>query len=226
MSDGHGKTYRLWNPDHYRQESHSPEAKLPADDLVFFLLGVYKGLWRYVSIEDFLRFGAAVLLTVVLTALSIYFVYPNQPYSLDVFLFFGVFLLLGLAGSRSSFLILDRVFNRSLVSQDGKPNVIIYGAEDAGELALRWILRGQQQLYNPVGLLDDDPNLHGRVIHGINVLGGRNQLAALLEKLDVEGVIVSSCDLLEQEAGEELLSTCRAKGLWVRVLRMEFELVE
>jgi transposase len=38
MSDGHGKTYRPWNPDHYRQESHSPAAKLPEDDLVFFLL--------------------------------------------------------------------------------------------------------------------------------------------------------------------------------------------
>ena len=38
MSDSRGKSYRPWNPDHYRQESHSPEAKLPEDDLVFFLL--------------------------------------------------------------------------------------------------------------------------------------------------------------------------------------------
>ena len=38
MSDSRGKSYRPWNPDRYRQESHSPEAKLPADDLVFFLL--------------------------------------------------------------------------------------------------------------------------------------------------------------------------------------------
>ncbi len=38
MSDARGKPYRPWNPDHYRQEFHSPEAKLPQDDLVFFLL--------------------------------------------------------------------------------------------------------------------------------------------------------------------------------------------
>ena len=38
MSDAHGKPYRPWSPEHYRQEAHSPEAKLPADDLVFFLL--------------------------------------------------------------------------------------------------------------------------------------------------------------------------------------------
>ena len=38
MSDARGKTYRPWNPAHYRQEAHSPEAKLPQADLVFFLL--------------------------------------------------------------------------------------------------------------------------------------------------------------------------------------------
>jgi len=38
MSEQHGKTYRPWEPQRYRQEVHSPEAKLPEGDLVFFLL--------------------------------------------------------------------------------------------------------------------------------------------------------------------------------------------
>src|SRR5215813_1646400 len=38
MSDARGKTYRPWNPEHYRHAAHSPEAKLPQADLVFFLL--------------------------------------------------------------------------------------------------------------------------------------------------------------------------------------------
>ena len=38
MSDSRGKTYRSWEPQHYRHEAHSPEAKLPEGDLVFFLL--------------------------------------------------------------------------------------------------------------------------------------------------------------------------------------------
>jgi transposase len=38
MSEPGGKTYRPWEPQHYRQEAHSPEAKLPEGDLVFFLL--------------------------------------------------------------------------------------------------------------------------------------------------------------------------------------------
>jgi transposase len=38
MSDARGKPYRPWEPEHYRHEAHSPAAKLPQDDLVFFLL--------------------------------------------------------------------------------------------------------------------------------------------------------------------------------------------
>jgi transposase len=40
MNDPHGKTYRPWNPEAYRQQAHAPAAKLPPDDLVFFLLDV------------------------------------------------------------------------------------------------------------------------------------------------------------------------------------------
>ena len=38
MSAQHGKTSRPWEPQRYRQEVQSPEAKLPEGDLVFFLL--------------------------------------------------------------------------------------------------------------------------------------------------------------------------------------------
>jgi len=38
MSEPGGKTSRPWEPQHYRQESYSPEGKLPEGDLVFFLL--------------------------------------------------------------------------------------------------------------------------------------------------------------------------------------------
>jgi hypothetical protein len=38
MRERGGKTYRPWEPERYRQDAHSPAAKLPEGDLVFFLL--------------------------------------------------------------------------------------------------------------------------------------------------------------------------------------------
>ncbi|HSX80029.1 MAG TPA: IS5/IS1182 family transposase, partial [Candidatus Saccharimonadia bacterium] len=40
MSERKEKTYRPWEPERYRQDAHSPAAKLPEGDLVFFLLDI------------------------------------------------------------------------------------------------------------------------------------------------------------------------------------------
>ena len=40
MNTRHHKTYRPWTPDLYRRQAHTPLAKLPEGDLVFFLLDV------------------------------------------------------------------------------------------------------------------------------------------------------------------------------------------
>ena len=40
MSEPGGKTYRPWEPQRSRQEAHSPAAKLPEGDVVFFLLDI------------------------------------------------------------------------------------------------------------------------------------------------------------------------------------------
>ena len=38
MSESGSKTYRRWEPERYRQDAHSPTAKLPKGDVVVFLL--------------------------------------------------------------------------------------------------------------------------------------------------------------------------------------------
>jgi transposase len=40
MSERREKTYRPWEPERYQQDAHSPAAKLPEGDLVFFLLDI------------------------------------------------------------------------------------------------------------------------------------------------------------------------------------------
>jgi hypothetical protein len=38
MSEPYKKTYRPWEPQRYRHEAHSPNAKLSEGDMVFFML--------------------------------------------------------------------------------------------------------------------------------------------------------------------------------------------
>lgn len=47
MHDPHCKTYRPWQPELYRRQAQAPAAKLPQDDLVFFLIDLMPHLDLY-----------------------------------------------------------------------------------------------------------------------------------------------------------------------------------
>jgi UDP-GlcNAc:undecaprenyl-phosphate GlcNAc-1-phosphate transferase len=191
----------------------------------FYIFRVYQGVWRYIGINDLIRYVGAVLLSGGLSWLIIKLLYQSQPFTADVFLLYVLFLLIGLSGSRSSFQILDRMYNKQFRGIQ-KENILLYGAEDAGEIALRWILRNPAIGYSVVGFLDDDSMKWGSNIHGVNIIGDPNKLDQFIEDRQVSGVIATTNNLLHSPTGEKLISTCRAKGIWVRVLRLEFELTE
>ncbi len=191
----------------------------------FFIFRIYRGVWRYIGINDLVRYVGAALVSGGVSWVIIKLVLPSQPYSADVFLLFTLYLLIGLSGSRSSFQILDRVYNQQIQGIK-KENILLYGAEDAGEIALRWIQRNPNIGYCVVGFLDDDSLKWGSKIHGVNIIGDLNKLEQYIHDRQVSGVIATTDHLLHSPTGEKLINTCRSKGVWVRVLRLEFELTE
>jgi UDP-GlcNAc:undecaprenyl-phosphate GlcNAc-1-phosphate transferase len=192
--------------------------------LAFFYFGVYRGLWRYVGVDDLVRYIKAALGGVALAALPILFLYSARNYPPVILILFGVFLFLGLAASRSSFKVLDQVYAPQV--RDQEERILIYGAGDAGEMALRWILMNPGLGLKPVGFLDDDTFKAGRQIHGVEVLGDLRQLENLLSEKDIDGVIITSDDQLAEGMVKRLASIVHAQGRWVRRLHFEFELVE
>jgi UDP-GlcNAc:undecaprenyl-phosphate/decaprenyl-phosphate GlcNAc-1-phosphate transferase len=191
----------------------------------FFLFGVYRGVWRYIGINDLFRYMVASIVSGILSYVTIRIVFPSQQFQGEVYILFTIFLFIGLAGSRSSFIILDRLYSKQFSGIE-KQNILLYGAEDAGEIALRWILRNPTIGYNVVGFIDDDRLKWGSNIHGVNILGGIDNLNPMIREKRVNGVIATTEMLLTSPAGEKLKATCRANNIWIRVLRFEFELTE
>jgi UDP-GlcNAc:undecaprenyl-phosphate/decaprenyl-phosphate GlcNAc-1-phosphate transferase len=193
--------------------------------LAFYLSGVYKGVWRYIGFNDFLRFALASLGAVIFTVLIIKILYPSQPYTFDIFLLYTVFIFLALAASRSSFRILDRLYDLQKTGVE-QQRVLLIGAEDEGEFALRWILRNVDMGYHPVGFIDKDPLKKGRIIHGVSVLGGYDDLEKALIERNVNGVIISNGEEISDNKNVWIVESCQKCGVWVRLLRLDFELID
>lgn len=193
--------------------------------VTFYVFRVYRGVWRYIGVNDLVRYAGASLIAGIVSWLLIKLVFPSQPFTADVFLLFTLYLLLGLSASRSSFLILDRFYNRRYTESHGQ-NVLIYGADDAGEIAYRWIERNPTIGYSVAGFLDDDALKWGSNIHGVNILGDLSKLEQYIQDKQISGIIITTDNLLNTPIGEKIISSCRSNGVWVRILRLEFELAE
>jgi UDP-GlcNAc:undecaprenyl-phosphate GlcNAc-1-phosphate transferase len=156
----------------------------------FLAAGVYRGIWRYTSIRDFVTFLKGVVLGSILSLLAILLLYRFAHFSRAVFIADSLLLFIAIAGSRMAF----RLFRQMLpapVNTEGR-KVLIYGAGDGGELVLRELYNNPEWNYAPIGFVDDDPMKKDKVIHGLRVYGGNGSLLSICQYNDVEEVLIAS----------------------------------
>jgi UDP-GlcNAc:undecaprenyl-phosphate GlcNAc-1-phosphate transferase len=195
--------------------------------VAYFLFRVYRGVWRYAGVDELLRYAFASIGGAALVYLALRILSSSQLIPLPTFFLFAVFLLFSLVASRFSFRVLDRIYGRQQVRTQEESSILICGAGDAGEMALRWILMNPNLGYRPVGFLDSDPFKRGRQIHGVDVLGDFENIEEILEKQKVDGLILTSDEsATTPNSLVRALGVSRERGVWVRRLRFEFELLE
>ena len=183
--------------------------------------GVYRGLWRYISVDNLIVYAKAVAAGSVASVLALLFAFRFEGFSRAVFVLDAILFFMMLAGSRVAF----RLFRQMLPApSSGGRRVLIYGAGDAGELLLREMRNNLQLQYTPVGFVDDDPLKKGKVIHGLRVFGGNGNLRSVCDQQRVEEVLISSQKIAEDRV-REILRDCDDAHITLKRMRIEIELV-
>ena len=189
----------------------------------FLFVGVYRGLWRYTSIDDLITFSKGVMLGSVLSVLSILLLFRFQNFSRKVFVLDAIILLLALVGSRMAF----RLFRQLLPNRtaaDGR-RVLIYGAGDGGEMILRELKNNSAWQYIPVGFIDDDPTKKDKVIHGLRVYDTNGSLNDVAKAENVEEILISVRDL-PAERLNYLRAVCRESNIALKRAQIRIEPVD
>lgn len=185
--------------------------------LSYFVFGVYRGVWRYTGVADLVTYLQAVTVGVVASVLVIVFAYRFESFSRTVFVVFWGISFLFLAGSRLSFRMIAEIVRMNSVAS-GK-RVLIYGAGDKGEFALREISNNPRLGMMPVGFIDDDVRKHNWKIQGCKVLGGQNRLTDFIPKYRINEIVVAA-DGIHHERLEAVCSVCDQYGVTVRNLEL------
>ncbi len=174
--------------------------------IVFFRFGLYRGIWRYVSVSDLIDVFKASLLASIATAMAVLFIWRFQGFSRAVFVIDWLVLFVLISGTRIMERIYKEIFDQVRL---GDKKVLIYGAGDAGEIVLREIRNNKVLGYKPVGFVDDDEEKLGRRIHNVSVLGSKSDMARLIKQKEVREVIIAIPGL-PKDIFEDTASICRS----------------
>ena len=184
----------------------------------FYGFGLYRGLWRYAGSEEALRVARASLIGSALSVLALLALYRFEGFSRTAFAIDWLLTTGSLVSVRVAYRALAGYF--AVRRSEGR-RVLIYGAGDAGSMALRELRQNKDHGIIPVGFIDDDPTKQGLVMHGIPVVGGREELSVYGRRHDVEEIIVA-ISRIDEAARIELYEACAAAGLSCRSLSLSF----
>lgn len=153
--------------------------------------GLYREVWRYLSVSDLVTIFKAVALGSIISALALLYLWRFEGYSRAVLIIDWLLTFLGVGGSRVFERLLDE-WVRGATAQ-GVPALII-GAGETGARVLRSLKYERKVTYRVVGFLDDDVRKLGERIYGSPILGTRAQLPSVIEAHGIREVLVSITD--------------------------------
>jgi FlaA1/EpsC-like NDP-sugar epimerase/lipopolysaccharide/colanic/teichoic acid biosynthesis glycosyltransferase len=170
----------------------------------FYPFRLYRGLWRYVSIQDLQSIAASVLLSsgawwILSRLVPPLHSYPRSVIILDAILSIGL-----LAGVR----LMRRVHRELGSASSHTRRVLVVGSGDAGERVLRGVLAAGRGEYRVLGLIDGDPNRRGASIHNTPVLGAFNEMESILRREDPDEVLIAFSATPEADR-KEILGLCK-----------------
>ena len=183
-----------------------------AHALLFWRLGLYRGLWRYASLPDLRNILTAAVLGTAASAGLVLMIAPVPVVPRSSFLIMPLLLAGAMGGSR----FLYRAWKeRQLLGAVRNPyasSVIVLGAGVAGSALLRDLANSRQ--WRVVALLDDDARKHGGTIQNVRVVGPFDRVGETAQRLGVAQAIIAMPGA-SHAARRRALELCEAAGLRV-----------
>ncbi len=154
---------------------------------LFWIFGLYRGVWRFSSMPDLIRIAKAVLTGMFFIATSLFLYNRLEGVPRSIMPLYVLNLLAFLCIPRFAYrfwkerMFLERIGQRAL----------IVGAGSAGEMLARDLLSNRDCGYLPIVFADDHSGKLNREIRGIRVAGTIEQIPNLVKQWEIETILIA-----------------------------------
>ena len=202
----------------------SPETLLIliVQGLIFWQVGLYRGVWRFASIPDLVNIVKASLFGLLAILPLLFFVFDRAgQVPRTVMLAYPVVL--------SALLGMPRLLYRAWKDHGNERTdkaalrVLILGAGQAGEALVRDLRR--VGAYQPVGFLDDAIKLRGSYVQGLPVFGRIEDVGQVAPETAAK-LLVIAMPSIDASAMRRVVAACERTGLPFRTVPRLNDLLE
>lgn len=184
---------------------------VPLQVAIFWFFGLYRGIWRYASLNDLRRLVLAVLLAALVIPFVLWMLRSDLIVPRSVLVLNPLLLALFMGASRILYRMWKETRFHGRMKLSSEP-VLVLGAGDAAVMLSKDLtMNASWQL---VGFLDDDINKHDCLLNGIKVLGALDALPHWVETFNVERVIIAMPSSTHQQR-QRAIELCNAEKVTV-----------
>ena len=191
--------------------------------VIFWLLRLYKSIWRFASYSEFVRVVSATVITGLFHTAAITLVVQRMPISYYMFGILIQFLLT--AGVRFSyrFVLLERG-RKEKEEESSYYRIMLIGAGAAGQTILREMSRAREIKGKICCIIDDNSNKWGRYVDGVPVVGGRDDIMLNVKKYKINQIFFAIPSASAEEK-RDILNICKETGCELKILPGIYQLV-
>ena len=190
--------------------------------IVFFWRRMYHYIWRTVNAHDVIRMCVSVVLAFALSNLCCVFLSLPLPASVWVMVF--VFQLCGLVGERCALRLWSVVQYSYGRGNKGEERIMLIGAGESGRMLSRELRSSPQVKGRLCCVIDDNPQLHGKYLDGVRIVGGRDQIEDAAKRYDITQILFA-IPTIQPEEKAAILNICKMTGCRLRVLPGLYQLL-
>ena len=180
--------------------------------VIFAGFRLYRSLWEYASAEEMSFVIYAVILADAALLLIQMIRGVTLPRSLPVINL--LLLMAGVCAVRYSYRLMRRVRNHP---REKRQNTMLIGAGAAGALVLKELQHSSHSTNKIVCIIDDDVAKRGSYLLGVPVVGGREKIAACVEKYHIDDIILAIPTASPSDR-RDLINLCQQTGCRTRIL--------
>lgn len=190
--------------------------------LLFWAFHLYQSLWQYAGTPEIIN----IFLSCVFSAISqmiIVHMFLKWSYPRSCYVFFGGFLLACVVASRF-FYRAFRTFVEKRTDMAKSVNVMVIGTGESANLLIREMKSSSYIQKNALCVIDDFNTRVGSYIHGVKVVGGRDDILENVARYDIDEIIIAMPSAPKSQI-REILDICKQTKCELKTLPGMYQLV-